>query len=235
MRRIKRKDHENLTDESISKVIELLEASKPITKKEACEILNISYNTTRLNKIIEDFADKQQYAEQRRKNNRGKPFSNQEIAEVAINYLQGDSIAAIAKGLYRPTSSVKAVIERVGIPTRPSNKEERGSVSVLPDRCISDTFEEGEIVWSAKYNSAAVVKAELSIDYQAEKPGFGDTNYESKYSSKCYAIWVLESIDQDKEFWIGGIETGGFNAYALAYDLGKIEHLEEYGVDLSRI
>ena len=28
---------------------------------------------------------------------------------------------------------------------------------------------------------------------------------------------------------------GGFTATELAYDLGKLTHLEEYGVDLSRI
>ena len=46
------KKHENLSEANISKVISLLEGEKPITKKEACGILNIAYNTTRLNKII---------------------------------------------------------------------------------------------------------------------------------------------------------------------------------------
>ena len=41
MRVVKKKAHENLTDESISKVISLLRQDSPITKKEACEILNI--------------------------------------------------------------------------------------------------------------------------------------------------------------------------------------------------
>lgn len=31
------------------------------------------------------------------------------------------------------------------------------------------------------------------------------------------------------------VGTGGFSAFQLAYDLGKLEHLKEYGVDLSRI
>ena len=47
----KKKSYENLTDSNIKNVISLLEAEKPITKKEACDILNISYNTTRLNKL----------------------------------------------------------------------------------------------------------------------------------------------------------------------------------------
>ena len=53
MAKIKKKEGENLTETNIEKVIGLLEQEKPITKKQACEILNISYNTTRLTKIIE--------------------------------------------------------------------------------------------------------------------------------------------------------------------------------------
>ena len=47
------KKHENITKVNVAKVISLLEAEKPITKKEACSILNISYNTTRLGNIID--------------------------------------------------------------------------------------------------------------------------------------------------------------------------------------
>ena len=56
------KKHENLTQANISKVIEYLnpkDGSKPITKKEACSILNIAYNTTRLGNIIAEFEEMQ--------------------------------------------------------------------------------------------------------------------------------------------------------------------------------
>jgi hypothetical protein len=46
---------------------------------------------------------------------------------------------------------------------------------------------------------------------------------------------VREPFDGDKEFWISGIDSGGFYASALAYDLGSLKHLEKHGVDLSRI
>ena len=38
---IKSKSYEKLTNDNIKKVIDLLEADNPITKKEGCEILNI--------------------------------------------------------------------------------------------------------------------------------------------------------------------------------------------------
>jgi hypothetical protein len=44
----------------------------------------------------------------------------------------------------------------------------------------------------------------------------------------------MEEIREDTEKW-ANVETGGYFAYSLAYDLGKLEHLKEYGVDLSRI
>lgn len=237
MARIKKKQHENLSDENLKRVILLLDPKEgsPISKKVACEMLNIAYNTTRLNRIIEEFKETQEYRIKRKASLRGKPLSDAEIAEIAAGYLQGDSLAEIAKGLYRPVALVKSAIEKIGIPSRPANKKERVHTELLPDACTAENFVPGEIVWSARHHSAAVIREELSVNHQAEKAGFMDTNYEAKYGSKCYAIWVLENIDQDKEFWINGIETGGYNAYALAYDLGKLAHLEKYGVDLARI
>lgn len=163
-------------------------------------------------------------------------MTEQELQQIATDYLEGEPITDIAKSLFRPVALVKSAIDRAGIPTRPANKAQRVRPGLLPDSCIAEDFSPGEIVWSARHHCAAVIREEISVDYQAEKAGYSDTNYEKKYGSKCYAIWVMENIDQDKEFWINGIETGGYNAYSLAYDLGKLEHLEkDFNVDLSRI
>ena len=51
---VRQKKHEKLDETTLNKVVFLLEQPNPITKKEACEILNITYNTTRLNKILAD-------------------------------------------------------------------------------------------------------------------------------------------------------------------------------------
>ena len=75
MRVVKKKAHENLTDESISKVISLLRQDSPITKKEACEILNIRYNTTRLQNIIDDFEQTLARKERFKAEKRGKAAS----------------------------------------------------------------------------------------------------------------------------------------------------------------
>lgn len=235
MARVKKRDHENLSDENIEKVIKLLNPSEgqAISKKAACEILNISYNTTRLNKIIEDYNDRKEYIKLRKSQNRGKAATDAEIAEAVMGYLRGESVAEISKGLYRSTGFVKALLDRVGVPERVSGEAAR-EVDYIPDACVSEEFLPGEIVWSAKHHTTAVVEKEISVDYQAEKLGFSDVNYENKYSSKCYAIWVYQDIDEEKDMW-ARVSTGGYSAYALAYDLGKLNHLKKYGVDLSRV
>ena len=237
MRRIKKKDYEDLSAENVKRVHALLnpEEGKPITKKEACSMLNISYNTTRLDKIIVDYFEQLEYVKKRKKQVRGTAISDGEIAEIAKSYLRGDSLASIAKSLYRSTATVKAEVEKIGIPSRPAKKEDRADIGYIPEQCVSETFEKGQWVYSARHHSLARVVDELSVDYQAERMGFSDINYESKYSSKCYAIYVIEPIDQDKEMWVSGIETGGYSAYALAYDLGSLKHLEDRGLKLENL
>lgn len=237
MKRLKKKDHENLSHENVAKVVSLLnptDDSKGITKKEACEILNIAYNTSRLGKIIDDYEDKRNYIETRKSQNRGKAATNSEIAEAVTGYLRGESVAEIAKGLYRSSGFVKGILDRVGVPQYSRDPDSPLEYDYIPEECVSEEFTQGEIVWSSRHHKTAVIEHELSVDYQAEKTGFQDVNYEKKYSSKCYSIWVVEDIDDEKETW-ARVEIGGYKAYSLAYDLGKLTHLEQYGVDLSRI
>jgi len=237
VRRIKKKAGENLEPANIQKVYSLLnpETGSAISKKEACGILNITYNTTRLERIVQDWLEHKEYVKKRKAMNRGKVATNPEIAEAVTSYLQGDSIMDISKSLYRSSAFIKNIINTVGVPSKPVNKEEKSIPAFLPEQCVSDSFKAGDLVWSAIHHCLVQIRDEVSVDFQAEKAGFTDVNYEDKYGSKCYAIWVLENIDQDKDFWINGVETGGYNAYALAYDLGSLEHLKDYGVDLSRV
>ncbi len=82
---MKKKEYEKLTPSNIQHVIELLSKERPITKKEACEILNISYNTTRLNKIIEEQNDSVAYNEKRRGMKKGNKAQPHEIREAILD------------------------------------------------------------------------------------------------------------------------------------------------------
>lgn len=230
VRRIKKKDHENLSASNVKHVISLLDNEKPITKKEACSILNISYNTSRLDRIIEDFRDKQDFVALRKSQNRGKSATKGEMQQVIMDYLQGDNISTIAKSIYRSPGFVKNIIAKAGVP-----QVDKSVYCYLPDECVSENFSKGQRVWSAKYQAPAVIKDEISVNYQAEKKGYNDTNYEKKYFSKCYAIYVFQEVKQEAEDFFIGISTGGFNGYSLACELGSLEHLKEYGVDLTKL
>lgn len=228
MPRVKKKDHEKLTDANIAHVISLLSGDKPITKKLACEILNISYNPSRLNNIIDGYNERKEYQKKRREHNRGRPASDMEVAEAIRAYLRGEGVTNIAKGLYRSPGFVKTILDRIGVPTKPSSKEDRSNVGYLPEQCVATEFRENELAWSAVYHAVVRIKHELSPKYTEGHKGLLPMDYEAKYGSKCYAVTVMEETENEY-----GIH-GGFSAYCLAYDLGKLTHLEKY-VDLEKI
>lgn len=190
-----------------------MDQEKPITKKEACQILSISYNTTRLNKIIAELQERETYVAKRKATNKGKRAAGYEITEAITNYLQGESISEIATGLYRSSGFVRSILDRVGVPQRPASVEERTGPCILPENCIAESFNSGEKVWSAWYHAPAIVEAEVEVKTQ--------------YESKGYRVYILEKTENDI--------VGGFYASVLACELGKLSHLEEYGVNLSKI
>jgi hypothetical protein len=213
--RIKTKKTEKLTKANIAKVIGFLEGENPITKKEACGILNIAYNTTRLDKIILDYKEDEAHRAMMRSRNRGKGATEWEIQQAVSKYMQGFSIQQIANSLYRSNAFIKSLIERVGVPQKQSD-----GTYYLPDECMAEEFSAGERVWSAKYNAPAIVEKEII-----------NMNYVEKYGSKCYHIYVLEKGELEKTFFSTATEIG-FHAAQLAYDLGSLRHLEKYGVNI---
>ena len=216
MARVKKKEHEKLTQENIRHVIELLSREKPITKKEACQILNITYNTTRLNSIIQDFEDKLNFRAKRKAQLKGKPASKDEIKSAIQSYLRGESVSEISQGMYRSAGFIRAILDRVGVPTRPVAIEERKGCAFLPDQCVAEEFTKGERVWSAFYHAPAVVVKQ-----------YEDPMYEEKYAGKCYSIYVLEESES--------LNVGGYHGASIAYDLGKLTHLEQHGIDTTKI
>ena len=216
MARVKKKEHEKLTQENIQHVINLLNSEKPITKKEACQILNITYNTTRLNSIIQDFEDKLNFRAKRKAQLKGKPASKDEIKSAIQSYLRGESVSEISQGMYRSAGFIRAILDRVGVPTRPVAIEERKGCAFLPDQCVAEEFTEGERVWSAFYHAPAIVVKQ-----------YEDPMYEEKYAGKCYSIYVLEESES--------LNVGGYHGASIAYDLGKLTHLEQHGINVEKI
>lgn len=198
MARVKRKDYEKLDDVTVARVIQLLEQDKPVTKKAACEILNISYNTARLGKIIQEYKDKIEYTKKRMKANKGRAFNEYEIKDMVISYLSGESITKIAKGLFRSTHVVKNYLKVIKMPVR-SSEATYHKPDMLPDDMVSETFEIGEMVWSSRYNCVAEIR---------------DSEWDVTNQRNIYALWTFGKYNQF--------------AVQPAHELGKLEILKQF-------
>lgn len=237
---IKSKSYEKLDDANIQRVIDFLEAETPITKKEACEMLNIKYNTTRLQRIIDEFNDTKLYRDTRKAQNKGKMATKDEIKTVVQEYLEGTNISTIARGIYRSPSFVKNIVERVGIPQKLAETDYAGhKMALLPDQCVSEEFEVGERVWFPRKNRFAEIRYEITQLHQSQNRGYACygniakcVNYEDKYGARCYNLYVFDPVSQsdlDKSYFPHlNANRVGFYSNALAYELGSLRHLQQY-------
>ena len=199
---IKSKAHEKLSFDNIERVIQQLEQDNPITKKEACGMLNIRYNTTRLQRIIDDHQDLKAFRETRKAQNKGKMATQDEIRSVVKLYLDGDNISTIANSLYRSPAFVKNIVERVGIPQKLADSDYEGMKKRYAARamCIIE-FEYNEKVWYPKKNRFAIIKDEITQKYQSERRGYACygnitqcVNYEDRWGGKCYKVYILRPL-----------------------------------------
>lgn len=159
-RKTKNGDEERLDPANIEKVIALLEAEKPITKKDACSILNIAYNTTRLATLIEKHKEKVARDRQRRLEKRGKPATPDEIQYIIAGYLEGDSIESLSDSTHRGTTFVKSILDNYSVPIR-ARAHDYFKPELIPDGAVRTVFEIGEKVYSARYDSLATVEDEF--------------------------------------------------------------------------
>lgn len=164
VKRVRRKEGENLDDATISMVVASLEKDEPISKKEACAHLNIAYNTKRLDNIIESWKTDQEIRKNMRASLRGKPTSKDEEKEIVSSYLRGDSIADIEKYTYRTKDVIEKVVHKYNVPKRTRGVYTYTNPPFIPDDGIKDDYEKGDLVFSARYNTPATVESVLKID-----------------------------------------------------------------------
>lgn len=156
-------EEELMTDANIAKVIRLLEpaeeGAKPITKKDACQILGMAYNTTRLATIIQQYKDKQARDKRFRAEKRGKPLTEGELQYIIQEYLGGEPIDAISKSTYRSAHTVKQVLEQYSVPIRTPGHS-YFDPQLIPDGAVRERFTVGEVVYSARYDVLAKITSE---------------------------------------------------------------------------
>lgn len=195
---------ELMTDANIARVIKLLEpqeeGAKPITKKDACQILGMAYNTTRLGNVIEEYKQRAKRTAQRRAELRGKPVTQEEIQYIIGEYLEGEPIDSISKSTFRSTAIIKGVLEKYSVPIRVPGHS-YFNPELIPEGAMRDRFSVGEVAYSARYDSLA------RIDAEQPHPVYG----------WAYRVWLLS--DRWKQ-----------SAYQPACELASLQHLRELGV-----
>ncbi len=197
-------EEEMMTGANIAKVIRLLEPTeegkKPITKKDACAMLGMAYNTTRLGTIIEEYKQKQVRISQRKSQLRGKPATQEEKVYIISEYLNGETVDAISKMTYRSSRFIKDILEGNSVPIRVPGSS-YFNPELIPDDAVRERFKIGEVVYSSRYDSTARIDAEQ----KTSKYGF------------VYRVWLLAEKWQQ-------------NAYQEAAELASLEHLRQMGV-----
>lgn len=215
------KKHENLTQANITKVIELLnptDGSQPITKKEACGILNIAYNTNRLGNIISEHLETMEFRAKRKAQNKGKAATKKEIQDAIRGYLDGQTVSDIAKQLYRSPAFVKGIIDRIGVPQKIAHTDYEGRRNaLLPEQCVAEEFQPKEKVWAIRQNYPAIVEREIQPE-KAEERGY-----------KLYLVYTIEAQQEDLEkTYFPHLSFAGKYHAVPAYDMGSLRHLQQY-------
>lgn len=200
----KPKEDELLDDAHMERVILLLEPTDPKvkagSKKDACQILNIAYNTTRLGQLIEKYKEKKARESKRRAELRGKPLSTEEVSYIIGEYLEGVSVEEISRSTYRSREKVAQALVESNVPTRAVSYD-YFKPELIPDEATRERFKVGEVVWSAQYDSAC------AIEKEATHPSWGF----------IYRVWLLS--DRWKQY-----------AHVPACELASLEHLRKLGV-----
>lgn len=157
------REEELMTDANIAKVIRLLEPSdegvKPITKKDACQILGMAYNTTRLGTIIQQYKERRDREKRFRAEKRGKPITKDERSYIVSEYLAGEPIDGISKTTYRSTAMIKQVLDECSVPIRVPGHS-YFNPQLIPEGAVRDRFKVGEVVYSARYDTLAKINSE---------------------------------------------------------------------------
>jgi len=200
----KRRDalEERTSPSDIEKVIEYLK-DKSATKKVACKMLNIAYNTSRLDKLIEQHLKKKEDDARRRADKLGKPATSEEIDYIITEYLAGESLAKISESIYRGTSFIHTILNNYAVPIRKPSPN-YFCPSLIPDDAVQSEFKIGEKVYSVKYDTLATVR--ILVD----KPG--------PFKSKVYGVYLHGDWMQ--------------YAYQPAFELASLQKLRDAGIKI---
>lgn len=248
----------DISDEQFKAVIAYLEEPKS-TKKAACELLGIAYNTKRLDTLIQEWKDNQDLAARMRKEKRRQACTPQELVNMIEDYLDGASFDEMSKRFYRSTAYIKHKLELSGALIRCNTSVSPLKPPMLPDECVllEEDFRprvriEFEVETQAQYDAKL---QQLIAENEWDKANVMEVySRTSKFDTKRAVDYRGELV------WLPGYQClgeiikevptkCGCKAYRIfifkddrhqyvnipAWDIGSLRHLVALGVDVSRM
>lgn len=173
-----------IDDSKIEEVIDGLASEKPITKKRACEILGIAYNTARLDTIINDYMERKARLVRRRKQNQGKPLSVDEMKTIVEAVLAREPISDLSEQLARSPALIKSFIDKSGLPVKDPSCD-YFKPPVLAEALVKEDHIIGSIVYSAQHQQIAEVIRRIT----------------GKDGETVYSIWLSEDMQYAYTPW----------------------------------
>lgn len=196
----------------------ILELENGGTKKRACEIIGIAYNTTRLGTLIEDHLSRQVRDKEIRAKKRTQAVTNEEAAAIIIDYLNGESYDGLSDRHHRSVGMIKNIVEKNGANLRIVGSVNAMNPPALPEACITEEVEEGEYVWVCKYGCLGQVVGFYKGAVKVQVLGEG-------IQQKCYQpVWELGSL---RHLQALGIDLNRFIEYTKG-DEAKVKLYEAF-------
>lgn len=159
---VKKAASEEISEAKIRQVKWMLKAGK--TKKACCEHLGITYNTKKLDKLIQDFDNREIREAELKKAAKNKVFTAKEKENIAKAYLAGETQSALAKQYYISAQRIKKILIETNTPIRARGKKAAATV----DHIVQDLevrFSKGDKVFIAKDNCFGIVDSVYDEDY----------------------------------------------------------------------
>jgi len=183
-------DHEKLDKTNMLRVIDLLNQEKSITKKAACEILNISYNTTRLKKLIDEFVKKEENTKRIRAKLKGTPLTSKEIQLIVEEYLAETPVSAISEMTFRSVALINKAVRELNIPLRKTDASYNNPF-FIEDDAISEMYEKDDLVYAARYQCPALIEKKHS---HKEGPVYTIYLLGKEQCYACQPYWELADL-----------------------------------------
>jgi hypothetical protein len=231
----KKAESSELSEAKIRNSIWYLKSGK--TKKFVCEYLGISYNTKKLDKLIEDFRAKQEKEKTLKEKAKVTPLTNQEKTDIIQSYLSGEAQTNIAARYYISAQRVKAVLIENNVPIRARAKNAPAKTEHIKQD-LDVKFKKGDRVFYGPENAFAYILKVFDEEYaeilrkgrqrwvelhpwtekSRHKQPVQDIHYQIYWELEDGSSWKLEALKNHISRVETSIEETGRETYEVFID-----------------